>query len=294
MFSPDLARSVARILRDVCLFLLLLNAPSPRAAESGAVSLAYFGATDSSALRGVRQGVDEGNQQGRFLGRHYTLTQIAPDEMKTIAPAPAAILAAVGAEELRLLAELNPGVPVLNIVEGHDDLRALCLPNLLHVFPSDRMRSDAQAQWQTLHPDDSVRVVAWHPAFEKYAGRQLNNRYRAAFDEGMDDFAWAGWAATKMVTDAVARLGDGSPRTLLDYLRNELEFDGQKGVTMNFRPNGQLRQVMLIVKGDDIVSEAPVKGAADPHDLDSLGFGHCPGRAAPAASGTSQPTNGAP
>lgn len=266
------------------------------AAEPENTSIAYFGAPDTSAQRGVRQGIDEGNQQGQFLGRHYELKQVAPDEMKTISPAPAAIVAAVGAEELRLLAELNRGVPVLNVVEGHDDLRALCLPNLLHVYPSDRMRSDAEAQWRKLHPDDAVRIVAWHPAFEKYAGRQLNNRYRKSFDEGMDDYAWAGWAATKMVTDAVVRLKDASPRALLEFLRKDLEFDGQKGVTMNFRPNGQLRQVMLIVKGDDIVGEAPVKGAADPNDLDSLGFAHCPAQAASPRTPESspQPPNGVP
>jgi len=294
MFSPaQRLSSVAHLWRLGLAALLALAAGAAPAAESTRVSLAYFGAADTSAHRGVRQGIDEGNQQGQFLGRHYELTQIAPEEMKAITPAAAAIIAAVGAEELRLLAELNPGVPVLNIVEGHDDLRALCLPNLLHVYPSDRMKRDAEAQWQKLHPDDTVHVAAWHADFEKYAGRQLNNRYRKSFDEGMDDYAWAGWAATKMVTDAAVRIKDVAPRALLDYLRADLEFDGQKGVTMSFRPNGQLRQVLLIVKGDEIVGEAPVKGAADPNDLDSLGFGHCPGQpAGPPAS--PQTNNGAP
>ncbi|MDQ3775994.1 MAG: hypothetical protein M3461_17375 [Pseudomonadota bacterium] len=87
----------------------------------------------------------------------------------------------------------------------------------------------------------------------------------------MDDRAWAGWAAVKMVADSVARLGRAEATPLLDYLKTALAFDGQKGVTMSFRKNGQLRQMLLIVEGPRIVGEAPVKGVVDPTHLDSLG-----------------------
>lgn len=241
------------------------------------VHLAYVGDEGHSALLGVSQGVSEGNQQGQFLGQKYLLMVLPDEQIVTIRdPAPSAILAAVDAESLRLLSELNPGVPVFNLVEEKEELRALCLANLLHVIPDQKMRSDAIAQWQRKNPGDAVEARAWHPEFEKYAGRQLNDRFTKAFNQGMDDYAWAGWAATKMLTDSVARIGTADSDTLLEYLKSDLQFDGQKGVTMNFRANGQLRQVLLLVKGEDIVGEAPVRGVTTAEDLDSLGRTRCP------------------
>lgn len=262
--------------------VLSLNAAvrSTHATETPAaleVHLAYIGDDEHSALLGVSQGVAEGNQQGQFLGQRYLLEVLPDEHIVTIKdPAPSAIFAAVDAGSLRLLSELNPGVPVFNLVEETEDLRALCLANLLHVIPDEKMRSDAIAQWQTKNPGDAVEARAWHPEFEKYAGRQLNDRFTRAFDQGMDDYAWAGWAATKMLTDSVARTGTADAGALLKYLKSDLEFDGQKGVTMNFRANGQLRQVLLLVKGEEIVGEAPVRGVTTAEDLDSLGRAHCP------------------
>jgi hypothetical protein len=241
------------------------------------VHLAYVGDEGHSALRGVSQGVSEGNQQGQFLGQKYLLKVLPDEQIVAIKdPAPSAIFAAVGVESLRLLSELNPGVPVFNLVEETEGSRALCLANLLHVIPDQGMRRDAIAQWQTKNPGDTVEARAWHPEFEKYAGRQLNDRFTKAFDQGMDDYAWAGWAATKMLTDSVARIRTADAGALLQYLKSDLEFDGQKGVTMNFRANGQLRQVLLLVKGEKIVGEAPVRGVTSAEDLDSLGRAHCP------------------
>ncbi len=261
---------------------LFLNAAvrSTHADEAPAaleVNLAYVGDEGHSALLGVSQGVSEGNQQGQFLGQKYLLKVLPDEQIVTVEdPAPSAIFAAVDAGSLRLLSELNPGVPVFNLVEESEDLRALCLANLLHVIPDRKMRSDAIAQWQTKNPGDAVEARAWHPEFEKYAGRQLNDRFTKAFNQGMDDYAWAGWAATKMLTDSVARVRAADAGVLLKYLRSDLEFDGQKGVTMNFRPNGQLRQVLLLVKGEEIAGEAPVRGVTTAEDLDSLGRAHCP------------------
>ena len=62
---------------------------------------------------------------------------------------------------------------------------------------------------------------------------------------------------------------------LLEYLKNELTFDGQKGSNMNFRKNGQLRQLILLVENDKIITEAPVRGVAKPPTLDSLGILDC-------------------
>lgn len=267
-----------RLLLPVVAALTMI--PPAQAADAAAtleVNLVYFGDEKDTALLGVSQGVSEGNQQGKFLGQKYTLKLVPDTQIVALKdPRPSAVFAAVDAESLRLLSELNPGVPIFNLIEEMEDLRALCLPNLLHVIPDQQMRSDAVAQWQTKHPGEAVEARAWHPAFDKYAGRQLNNRFTKSFKQGMDDYAWAGWAAAKMLTDSVARTQSTEPGTLLEYLKAELEFDGQKGVTMNFRPNGQLRQVLLLVKDEKIVGEAPVRGVTAATDLDSLGHAHCP------------------
>ena len=45
---------------------------------------------------------------------------------------------------------------------------------------------------------------------------------------------------------------------------------------MSFRETGQLRQPLLLVDGDRIVGEAPVRGVVDTTYLDSLGVPFCP------------------
>jgi hypothetical protein len=91
----------------------------------------------------------------------------------------------------------------------------------------------------------------------------------------MDDYSWAGWAAVKMTSDTVARTQITNSKEMLNYLKNELSFDGQKGSDMNFRITGQLRQLILLVENDKIVTEAPIRGVAKPPTLDSLGILEC-------------------
>jgi hypothetical protein len=247
-------------------FWLALGANTAPALE---VELAYIGDPADAVYSGVSQGLEEANLQGQFLGQRYRLTSFAPGERNRAPSSQAAVLlAALEDSELVELA-------VFDLASGSDALRARCLPNLLHVLPSIRMKADALAQWGRLHPDSRAQVQAWHPDFTKYAAEQLNLRYRKAQGRDMDDRAWAGWAAVKMVADSVARLGTAEATPLLDYLKTDLAFDGQKGVTMSFRKNGQLRQMLLIVEGPRIVGEAPVKGVVEPTDLESLGPVDC-------------------
>ena len=91
----------------------------------------------------------------------------------------------------------------------------------------------------------------------------------------MDDDAWAGWAALKLLSEAVARAQRTEPARILAYLRHEMAFDGQKGVPQTFRDTGQLRQPLLLVEAGKLVGEAPVPGIVDSNDLDSLGLTSC-------------------
>ena len=69
---------------------------------------------------------------------------------------------------------------VLNLLADDDALRQACLPNLLHVAPSARMKADAVAQWQKKKPTAQVRRVPGTKSFTKFAAGELNNRFRKA------------------------------------------------------------------------------------------------------------------
>lgn len=268
----------------VCRYLfgaLLLGAAATQAADGSAtrrVRLAFIGSDADSAYLGVRQGLDEANLQGRFLGQEYEIRVVPPGSaIGTDLAEHLALIAAVDAGLLPELAAKWPEHAILNVSAGDESLRQACIPNLLHVIPSDRMREDAIAQWRRKNPGAEVSAAAWHQEFMKFAGRDLNKRFRATFNTGMDDHAWAGWASVKMISDMIARQGPESPGALLDHLRSDLAFDGQKGIDLSFRQTGQLRQPLLLVENGKLVGEAPVRGVASSDaDLDSLGLVECP------------------
>ena len=248
--------------------------PAPAADAGLSAKLVIVGRAGTHAVEGAEQGITEAEQQGEFLGQRFELATVAtPDDVP--ATGIAAILATGPQAEAAALARRFPKVPVLNLAAGDDALRAACIPNLLHVMPSASMRRDAIAQWRQHHPEANVEALAWHPAFDKYAASQLNLRFEKRFKQPMDDAAWAGWAGVKLVTDSIARIQQTDPAALLDALKTKLAFDGQKGSTLSFRPNGQLRQPLLISDGPKILGEAPVRGVADPDELDSLGDSKC-------------------
>ena len=244
-----------------------LLAASPLAHAQIEVRLAFVGEQSSSAYQGAREGLAEAEIQGQFLGQHYTLVSETAGAT--------AILAALPAAQLQALAASHPGVAVLNLTAQDDPLRTACRANLLHIAASTQMLADARAQWQVGHPGSVAVAQVWHAGFEKYAASQLNHRYTALTDQPMDDAAWAGWAAVKLVSDRVARAQSAAPVTLLDALRTQLAFDGQKGIDLSFRANGQLRQPLLIVENHQVVGEAPVRGVAEAENLDSLGLVQC-------------------
>lgn len=235
--------------------------------------------SEQSIWRGVKLGEKEANILGRYTGQTYTVEQMRPEVLidATLENLPTAIVAAGTIEELRQLsatyATLN--VAVFNVSSGDDDLRAACLPGLLHVPPSERMLADAIAQWKQKNPEAEVEAWTWHADFKKFAARDLNKRFRKMHQVPMDNPAWAGWAALKMVSETVARTQSADPAKVLAYLRDELEFDGQKGWPHTFRDTGQLRQPLLMVIGGKLVGEAPVRGVVDTSDLDSLGLVSC-------------------
>ncbi|MEQ8234244.1 MAG: hypothetical protein RLW61_01330 [Gammaproteobacteria bacterium] len=261
------------------LVIALLVAPcvtaGAAAADARTVRVAFVGEDDGDALRGVRQGLDEANAQGRFLGWQYELVTVN-DAAGAHAAAPAVVVAAVPADALRTLAAALPDTAVLNVGNDDDSVRMQCIPNLLHTLPSAAMRADAEAQWREAHPDSRATARAWHATFEKYAAAQLNRRYQESQGQPMSDRAWAGWAAVKLVANGIVTANTAAPAQVLGHIRGDIAFDGQKGADMSFRETGQLRQPLLLVESDAIVGEAPVRGVVDSGNLDSLGRATCP------------------
>jgi len=244
-----------------------------------AVQMAYVGAVDSTVWRGVAQGLREANILGGYTGHTYHIQTMDPSALLAAEgqPLPMAVLAATDAETLQRLSAkfATAGVVVFNLTADNDALREACLPNVLHIAPSAHMKADAVAQWQKKKPTAQVQARAWHEEFTKFAASELNNRFRKAQGMPMDDAAWAGWAALKMLSEAVARAHTTEPARILAYLRTDLAFDGQKGVPHTFRDTGQLRQPILLVENGRLVGEAPVPGIVNPNDLDSLGGTSC-------------------
>ncbi len=255
---------------------LLFFTPFCISAETIEINFAYVGEKDGGSLLGAQQGLKEANIQGQFLGQKYNLDIISSanalnhDYSKYIA-----VLTAVDLKTFNKMSEQLPGLALFNLSIEDNSLRTACLSNALHTIPSTSMRSDAVAQWQQKKPHANATAQAWHGDFMKFAARDLNKRFKKEQHKVMDEHAWAGWAAVKMTSDSVARENISDAKHMLNHLKTNLSFDGQKGSDMNFRETGQLRQLMILVEEGKIVAEAPVRGVAKPPTLDSLGVLNC-------------------
>jgi hypothetical protein len=256
--------------------IIIFSVSSFVTAETIEVDFVYVGQKNSSAYLGAKQGIDEANLQGQFLNQKYNLKLIsksdvsAHDFSKYIA-----VLTSVDIDTFTKLSTKLPETPVFNLMIESDKLRTSCINNALHVIPSESMKTDALSQWKKKKPESKAKAKTWHPDFVKFAARDLNKRFKKNYKTPMDDFSWAGWAAIKMTSDAVARTNITDSKGMLNFLKTDLAFDGQKGSNMNFRKTGQLRQLLLLVEDNKIVAEAPVRGIAKPPTLDSLGNLDC-------------------
>lgn len=262
--------------------LLAVLSTSVCAAEALRVRMLLVGpdaAEYASHRNGAVLGQTEGNIQGQFLGIDYVLDAVGVDEALQDSDGVSAVIVADGREELlQVLEHYAPlHVPVFNLTIPDMDLREQCFDGLYQTLPSAKMLADAEAQWEQVNPGSSVTALAWHPEFVKFAGRDLNKRYTEQFSVAMDSAAWAGWAATRSVAEAVVRTGSADPAAIDALLKDGLVFDGQKGLNQTFRDNGQLRQPLLLVDAasGELLGEAPVRGVADIDDLDSLGLPGC-------------------
>lgn len=118
-------------------------------------------------------------------------------------------------------------------------------------------------------------AVAWHRAFEEYAGTQMQNRFERKAGRIMTERDYTAWLAVRIVGEAVTRTGKNAPDVLREYILSEkFEVAGFKGQGMNFRSwDLQLRQPLLIAGPRALVSISPQEGYLHPKYLtDTLGF----------------------
>lgn len=257
---------------NAIIYLLLFSGAQVHAQIE--ITFAYVGDSKHPAFTGIEQGLSEANLQGQFLGQKYSVQVFdEPSDLPADTNHFIGFLSALESLQFRRLAENRKFAPILNLTARDNDLRSECISNSLHIIPSQKMLEDAKGQWLAKHPDVQVEATAWHHDFVKFAARDLNKRYAKKFSAGMDEFAWAGWAAVKMISDTVARETISDSVKMLNELKTNLSFDGQKGIDMNFRHTGQLRQPVLITANDKLLGEAPVRGVSS--DIDSLGITAC-------------------
>lgn len=246
------------------------------ATASGAdeiVPIAFIGEDGSDAHKGAEMGLEEINRAGGFLGYEFSLTVVS-DHGDVDDDALAVVVTADG-DYAADVSKAFPNRAVFNTGSDDDALRALCRGNLFSIIPSASMRQDAVEQWQQQADDEDITAVAHHHRFRRYSSGDLNGRFVEAYDEPMTEAAWTAFVAVRMVGDGVTRTTSREPDALIQHLKDLESFDASKGQPLSFRENGQLRQPLWIVHGDDVIGESPVDGVVDPDDLDTLGGVSC-------------------
>ena len=211
-----------------------------------------------STLRGVRLGVSESRQTAALFGGTVDLFEVTARPDKFLAAA-AALVSAQRIQVLLTSSERDTDalskfaearhVVFVNLSSRSRQLRAACRRYTFHVEASDDMYANARRLDPASSPAASARVLLWEPSLERYGAGQLNARYRSMFKAPMDGYAWAGWAAVKIVAEAVLRARAADAAALAGYLEsNAARFDGHKGWPLTFRrADHQLRQPLYIV-----------------------------------------------
>jgi branched-chain amino acid transport system substrate-binding protein len=145
---------------------------------------------------------------------------------------------------------------------------------------------DTIAMWHN-DPDhvQGVWATSWYHELERYSGRELNARFVRRFGQPAEAYAWASWAAVKLIIEGVLRSASTQASDLLRYFESAPAFDGHKGKALTFREwNHQLRQPLFIVKAREVkpanardlfepIAElpSPARGQSVVELLDTLG-----------------------
>ena len=120
-----------------------------------------------------------------------------------------------------------------------------------------------------------LQAVAWHRAYEQYAGTQLQNRFEKLAGRIMTERDYAAWLGGRVVGEVVTRTGKNAAEDVrARILESDFEVAGFKGIGQSFRTwDHQMRQPMLISGPRALVSISPQEGFLHERFLtDTLGF----------------------
>ena len=225
----------------------------------------------ASVARGVRMGAAESKQTAALFGDDVELYEADGGGAAAVTAAERLLSArqvqvviAISAADADILSKFAESHHILffNAASRSQALRAACRRYTFHVEATDAMYANA-AQAARIWPEtmsanasvsterpDRDSVTLWGPSLQRFGASQLNDRYRDRYHLGMDGFAWAGWAAVKIATEAALRARSTSPAKLVAYLESPAtQFDGHKGWSLTFRrTDHQLRQPLYVAR----------------------------------------------
>jgi ABC transporter substrate binding protein (PQQ-dependent alcohol dehydrogenase system) len=118
-------------------------------------------------------------------------------------------------------------------------------------------------------------AVAWHRAYEQYAGTQLQNAFEEFAHRIMTERDYAGWLAVRVFGEAATRTLRTDVPSLLDFiLSDDFKVAGFKGQPLTFRHwNHQMRQPILVSGPRALLSMSPQEGFLhEKFATDTLGY----------------------
>jgi len=190
---------------------------------------------DDIGVAGALTGLEDNITTGRFLGHSYALNVVQLNDgddaiaaAKTALSASPYLILDAPTDTLLAISDLPEAASAIlfNTSSGDIDLRdTACRANLFHALPSDKMRTDALAQFfLTRRWDDLVMISGTHPQDMDYAeatrssltkfGLELSAEKTWAFDADMRR------AASQEVPLFTQELGDYDVMILADELHD--------------------------------------------------------------------------
>jgi hypothetical protein len=187
---------------------------------------------ETAAGRGARLGLEEAQRAGELL--HLQFQEVPTSEY--------AIAGLVGPKQEPAALFLTVG-PLLK--EGETPR-----PRVYSVSASLEFRRQALSR----HPDrNDLHVMDWHHDLRKFGADALNLRFSRRFEQPMDEAAWRGWMAVKLITELALRYPDATATDKIE----ELSIDGHTGMPLRFDPRNHhlIQPVYLMDAGGKVVEE---------------------------------------
>jgi len=187
---------------------------------------------ETAAGRGARMGLEEAQRAGELLKLQFQ--EVPTSDYATVGLVPPK------QEPSGLFLTVGP------LLKQGEEPR----PRVYSVSATLEFRRQALAR----HPDrNDLHVVDWHHDLKKFGADALNLRFSRRFEQPMDEAAWRGWMAVKLITELALRYPDAVATDKIE----ELSLDGHKGMPLRFDPRSRhlIQPVYLVDAGEKVVEE---------------------------------------